>query len=730
MNTSGHTWSFSTVGGVKRVNIETGADLIHLDELDQKLWTALSCPVDGLEIDSKTLDLIDTDHDGQIRVPEVLAAVRWITTVIKNPGDIMKGEKSLKLSSISDQTETGAALLASAKTILKNIGRENSDSISADDTADTQKIFQGTRFNGDGVITEDTPEDPELSGLIRDIIACDGSSPDRSGKPGITREILDRFVENTKNYAGWFARSLTEKEKLLPYSDDTETAYRIFQEIESKTDDYFIRCRLAAFDPPSLDSLNSLISRVEAISAKNLSACMNEIAEYPLAKIEPAKPLPLTEGLNPAWEEKIMTFRKMIVDLKWPSKTALSEADWKTVKESFREYIGWQSDKPETSVASLGYERIKNIIESPMPARLSELIRQDLAMEKEANNIILVDQLVRYYRDIMTLLNNFVTFYDFYSPDRKAIFEAGTLYIDQRSCDLCIRVRDMAKHAAMVSYSGMYLLYCDCVSRKTGEKMIIVAALTNGDIDNIVVGRNGVFYDRKGLDWDAAIIKIVENPISIRQAFWTPYRKVSRMIEKQINKVATAQEEKATATASKNIEEAPAKIAPVSGPAKPPAAPFDLGKFMGIFAAIGLAIGAIGTALASLLAGFLGLVWWKMPIAALGILLAISGPSMIIASLKLRKRNIAPLLDANGWAINARAAINIHFGSTLTHLAKLPKGARVNLNDPFTKKKRPIIPILIILLILAVVSVYCLWRLEIIQIDFLDKMMPSFLKTE
>ena len=37
-------------------------------------------------------------------------------------------------------------------------------------------------------------------------------------------------------------------------------------------------------------------------------------------------------------------------------------------------------------------------------------------------------------------------------------------------------------------------------------------------------------------------------------------------------------------------------------------------------------------------------------------MLAISGPSMLIAWLKLRQRNIGPILDANGWAVNAHGA--------------------------------------------------------------------------
>ena len=78
----GYNWKFSTVGGVTRVNIETGEDIAHLDELDKKLWTVLSCPVKGLEFDERTLALMDTDKDGKLRVHEVQAAAEWLKHVL------------------------------------------------------------------------------------------------------------------------------------------------------------------------------------------------------------------------------------------------------------------------------------------------------------------------------------------------------------------------------------------------------------------------------------------------------------------------------------------------------------------------------------------------------------------------------------------------------------------------------------------------------------------------
>src|SRR5690606_34906789 len=114
---------------------------------------------------------------------------------------------------------------------------------------------------------------------------------------------------------------------------------------------------------------------------------------------------------------------------------------------------------------------------------------------------------------------------------------------------------------------------------------------------------------------------------------------------------------------------------------------FDVAKFAGIFAAIGLALGAIGSAIAAVVTGFMGLELWQMPLAIGGALLAVSGPSMLLAALKLRERNLGPLLDASGWAINTRARINIPFGAALTNMAQLPAGASRSMTDPYADKK-------------------------------------------
>lgn len=281
-------------------------------------------------------------------------------------------------------------------------------------------------------------------------------------------------------------------------------------------------------------------------------------------------------------------------------------------------------------------------------------------------------------RDFYRLLRNFISFEDFYNKKSIASFQCGTLIIDQRACHLCIRVSDMPKHNIQAPQSGIFLVYCDCESKKLGTKMQIVAAVTVGEVKNLCVGKNAVFYDNVGNDYDATVTKVIDNPISIAQAFWTPYRKLGNWITDKINKSAAEKDAKVMTNVTTNMETKAA--AGVDTTAKPA---FDIAKFAGIFAAIGMAVGMIGTALAALASEFVSLTWWQMILVFVGLLVLISGPSMVIAWLKLRRRNLAPVLNANGWAINADAVISVFFGSTLTEQVKYPM-----VKDPLAKQKK------------------------------------------
>ena len=674
MMKKGYKWTFQNIGGSTRVKIQSGEDIAHLGELDPKMWTVLSCPTTGLEIDEKSLNYVDLNSDGKIHLDEVVATAEWLTGILKDKDSILKGLSVLPLNNINQDDENGKKLYLSAKQILSNLGKADAQEISVADTSDSIKIFEQTLFNGDGVIIPESTDDATLKAIIEAIIANVGSTQDRSGKAGVTAEQIETFFAALVDYAAWVAAKPE-----LPYGNNTDAVIGAWRALDTKIQDFFMRNKLAQFSEESAKALDVQVGQIEAISANNLVEKVGEIANYPIARIESKDTLDLTAPINPAWAAQFDVIRQNAID---PKAKSLTLEAWNEIGAKFAPYTDWLAAKKGAAVEALTEDQRKQFCSEENKQALLDLIAKDKALEAEANSIADVDKLLHLYRDFARLLNNFITFQDFYTPDakQKAIFQAGRLVIDQRICDLCMLVTNAANHAAMAPQSGMYLLYCDCTAKSKPATLQIVAAMTAGDVGDLYVGKNAIFYDLNGVDYDAKITKIVENPISIRQAFWSPYKKFVKWIEDTINKRAADKDAKVFDDATAKVNTATAEGIEGAKNAQPQA--FDIAKFAGIFAAIGMAVGLICDFLLGLLDKMTQSVWTFFGSIAI-IMLLISGPSMIMAWLKLRKRNLAPLLNANGWAVNAGTIINIPFGNTLTEMVKFPivKG-----EDPFRKK--------------------------------------------
>lgn len=683
-----HSWRFARIGGFDQVQLTTGEDLVSIGELDQKLWVALACPIKGLELDERTLALVDADKDGRVRASELIAAVTWAGSMVKDVEVLAKGQDSLSLKAIDGSSEEGKLLLSTAKKVLTSLGKADAKSISVDDMKDATSSFQKEKLNGDGVVPAASASDDPVRKAIEDVLACtEKPSIDKCGDPGVDEASVKAFFEAIRAHAEWLKLGKTE-ESLRPLGDDTPSAYEAYASVRAKIDDYFARARVAAYDPRALGAVNGEEKAYLEIAAKDLNVTADEVAHLPIAQVAIDKPLPLTRGINPAWADRLATFAAKALKPLIGDRSALTEADWSTLRSMLEPYGAHVADKKGAAVEKLGAARVEELAASDLEGKLLDLIAQDKAFEPQATAIESVEKLVRYNRDLMAIANNFVSFRDFYARSKPAAFQVGTLYIDQRACELCIEVNDAGRHATMAPMANAYLLYCDLKNSK-GETRHVAAAMTAGGVDNLMVGRNGVFYDRKGVDWDATVTKLIDNPISIGEAFWSPYKKAIRMVEDFIAKRAAASQADSDKKLTSDVDAltASAVTPPPAAPAAAPAAPkkpLDIG----IVAAIGVAVGGITAALGALLQAFFGLGIW-MPLGVIGLFLAISGPSMAVAWLKLRKRNLGPILDANGWAVNAMAKVNVPLGRSLTKVAVLPKGSTRDLADPFAEKRRP-----------------------------------------
>ena len=716
-----YKWEFANIGGASRVKITTGEDIAHLDELDPKMWTVLSCPVTGLEIDEKSLAYIDADADGKIRVADVIATSQWLSGAVKNLDVLVQETDSIDIEHLDQENAAGQKLYKSAKQILENLGKEGTV-ISLADTKDIAAIFAKTRFNGDGIITEASTDDADEKAAIAAAVAAFGGVADRSGAAGINAEMIENFYKALAEYAAWQA-SVVE----APFGDKTDAAIAAYNALDAKVKDFFMRSKLAAFSPDSAAALDVQTASIASISADNLTGKTDEIAAYPIARITGKPEIDLTAQVNPAWSAQFDLIKTVALE----GKTVLTEADWAAVGAQFAAYTGWKAAKAGAAVEALGLDAVKKFIEQDKKAALLDLVAQDAALAEEAANIDMVDKFLHILRDFYRLVRNFVTLHDFYDKDKKvsAIFQSGRLIIDQRECRLCMKVTDMGKHNASAATSGMFLVYCDCTTKTKPGKLTIVAAVTVGEIGDLIVGKNAVYYDNAGLEWDAVITKIVDNPISVAQAFWSPYRRMAKTVENLINKSAADKDAKMMADATAKINAAPAALPAGTDPKAAPAAapPFDIAKFAGIFAAIGMALGMIGSALVAIFKGLKAMAWWKLILVFVAIMLVISGPAMVLAWLKLRRRNIAPLLNANGWAVNAASKISIPFGETLTDAAKYPK---MKLTDPYAKAGLAPWKKWLISLSAVVVAVGVLWIFNLLAWAKLPSPLPRYHKAE
>ena len=710
-----HRWNFSRFGGVTQVLLKNAEDITHLRSLDLKLWTVLAMPTQGIFLDPKTIALLDGDKDGFIRPPEILAAADWLCEQFVDLSLLMDEGDSVPLAAIKNDD-----IRSSARWLLDHIHKEGVESVCAADIETQKKFFDAAIAGYTAPLPADGSDEEKLTNLVNTAAAAYIAS----GTPqnAIAEAVLQSLAGDAKAFLAW--QESMQDDAILPLgAAQTEAAATAFAAVKEKIEDYFLRCTLTEYAPDKTAALSADQAVFQQVAAENISSNNALLVALPIAAAAAGKPLPLNTGINPAWSAALDTFTQTAVVPFFGKKDTLTESEFAEIAAKLTPYQACVAKKPTTPVTACSVPFLTELAERRKDADITALVQQVLAIETERGKFETIEKLVLLRRDFITLLKNYISFSNFYEG-KGSVFQAGVLYFDSRAADLCFELNSDARHATLDSLSGAYLVYCD-ISRKGSDTKKIVALFTNGDSDNIVVGRNGVFYDRAGKDWNAVITKITANSISVRQAFFMPYKQLAAMIESQIAARATAGEAKSAellsktaatvATADKNAASTAAGTAPSA------AKKLDLGTL----ALIGTALGGISALIGSILQALFGLGFW-VPLGLIGILLCISGPSMILASMKLRKRSIAPILEANGWAVNIRTRINIPFGTQLTKLAVIPFGSIVMPIDPFADKKNGR-KILVVILGLAAAGTALFCYLEFgLHIRFSD--IPQYLQ--
>ena len=336
--------------------------------------------------------------------------------------------------------------------------------------------------------------------------------------------------------------------------------------------------------------------------------------------------LPLRDHLNPKHLEAILAFASKCVTPVLGEKTVLTRLDWKAVKAAFAPYRAWIAAKPVASA----------------PAK-------DALVEEE--------KILRYKLHLGELLANYVTMDRLYSLGTPAIFQTGILRIDGKELSLCFHVDSEAAHSGLVGRSKCCVIYVKLTRPAEGATRQICAVVTAGTVAGLYVGRNGVFCDRDGKDWEAVITKVVEAEVSLAEAFWSPWRKLGESVAGIVKKFLGEKQAKSTALVS----------APAAAPAKEGGA-----AMASSVAAIGIGVGMLGAAAASLMAVLSSMTALQIAGSVLGLILVISLPSVILTWFNLRRRDLGAILNACGWAVNREMRFSMRLARTFTKCAKGP----------------------------------------------------------
>ena len=661
-------------GGSHQLRIQDAQDLEKIQVLSDAHWAATSIPINSLNCDYAFASYVDTDQNGRIRTDELKAAQAWLFRFLANRSRLSEGTDILNLSDIDISHPEGQKLRAAAKLILANLNLPDAQEISLAQVRDVQSIMASSANNGDGIIPPQAAVEPDLAQFITSVMETVGPALDASGKPGINEEQLKIFFDEAKGFLAWKAKGEISKgddtTEVMPWGTETPQAYELVVSLEEKIEQYFTQCAMVRFDERSAHQMQLRQKELEEIDFANKPMMEERLKNAPLTLPNPKGVLDFEAILNPLYLERLLELREKVLkralrgsakQLLMGSIKQLTEKQWDKVKSIFAQYRVWLESKQGAKVEKLGQDKLSIYLNGTYRQRTSELIAKDLAVADDLNQLHNLEKLVLYQRWLLELANNFVSFANLYTPQRRSLFEMGTLVIDGREMTFTMKVQDRLAHKKIAEDSCMYLLYLEVTGRQDKDiKFEIVAAVTSGDAGGLRIGKRGIFFTIDGREWDAQVVDIVENPISIWESVKAPFKQFTGFIKKQVDKFSKSSQTKLEASV---------------------AAPSASGMTRDLLLGGGIAIAALGSAFAYITKALSQVKAVHVLGMFVGLAAFILLPGIIMGFAKIRKRDMSVLLEASAWAVNMHMRLNATLGRLFTHIPRLPEGARKERRD-------------------------------------------------
>lgn len=674
--------TFRRFGRSHHLRIRTVEDLRAAAELDRAHWVATSAPAAAFNCDPAFLAALDGDGDGRILHHELAGAIQWTLGLLRNPSGLVERSTSLRLDGVNADDGQGRRIIDSARRILHRLGRADDQSVSLADVRRIKADVEARPVSEAGVVLPDAFEDEDVRRFAGDVIGTVGGADHPGGSPGVSAAKLDEFLSLAAGHLEWRAKGEIppgrDSTDVMPLGADTPSAAAVYRAVRDKVDQYFAQCVAVSYDSRAADRIRPGDAELSELDFDDPGAIDAFLAGAPLAPPRGDGVLDFAGEINPHYAASVDALRRTVVEpLLGDGVPAMSHEQWKRVQALLAPHEAWSAGKVGGRVEPLGAEILRRYVDGRFAERVRERIARSAETAFVLDNIRLTEKLILCQANLIDFANNFVSFPHLYETDRRAMFELGTLVMDGRHYNLAVRVDSRAEHVTVASNGTMFLLYVEIVPPGGAGRYEAVVPVTSGGKGNLFVGKRGVFRDVAGRELDARVVQIVENPISIAEALWSPFQRIGRLLSGKIESLGSSAErkfEERTTTAVQRVESA-AEAPQTPEPAPPSGASRGL-MAGGLLMGGGVALAALGSAIAYIARTVSTVHWWQVAAVIGGVILAVMLPVSVVAILKLRRRDLSAILEGAGWAINARMRLTWGQSRYFTRRPRYPKGSR------------------------------------------------------
>ena len=694
------------LGGCMQPIFQTAQDLEGLWALDEARWIATSAPTQGIRCDPELLRHLDDDADGRLRPRELKDGVRWLLDRLADPTGVDAHSDTLALAALAQDDES-TALRATAERVLAFLEQPDSPTVSLAQIREVQSQMADALTAGDGVVTLASTGDADVEALIADVGECLGLVHDAQGLSGVTEDQLDAFEAATTAFLDWVEHPVS-----VPGFERPAQAWQALDDLADKLAEYFALSELASYDRRIADTPGLAQEELDARAWTDRATAEARLVEAPLARPDPDGVLDPAAWINPAWRKRWQAFDREVLG---PLGHAgpLDRGQLREVRAQFRDYGAWQAAKAGAQVEGLSQETLEHWDARPEVAqRLRVLFAAEHEVAEELERIGALERLVLHQRWMLELVNSFVGFSRFYDPNVRSLIEVGTLIMDGRRFNLCVRIEDVDAHRALAREGLIYLAYVRVET--PDEPLLVAAAVTGRERGRLFVGKRGVFYDPQLQSYEAVVVDLLDNPISVTEALLRPFRRLGSFLAERSEAFTQGRYdalEERVGTALDKVEPPPSPAPAVSSTRE-------------LFLSGGIALAAVSSAMAYVAETLSHIEVGHMALSILGLLFLAVVPAALIAGFRIHRRDLSIVLEASGWAINQQLRIPTWAGSVYTHRPPFPADAKlegaevlrqyredVAVDEGEVRRRRLLAALLVLILVAAALGTFGAWEL-------------------